>query len=230
MRLASAIESLGPWPKKPNTLYASMLQLSIIALNLADTDKARGMEGRKLTVMSLGTLAYAGDESKSARRGASRIAYILAVSVHAALVAYCALSVFFGPIGLTAYRRLDERKAAMEANLEKLATIGASLSAELESLKSDPDRAAREARSLGYLRKGETALILGAREELIRPIETGKTLPYAEPATASDSVLKEISLGIGLAVMALFLAPRRQGEGSRGWLRRRGRRRQSRSG
>jgi hypothetical protein len=97
----------------------------------------------------------------------------------------------------------------MQANLGELERISGSLNAELESLKSDPDRAAREARSLGYLRRGETALILGGRSEKIRPIETGKVLPYAEPQALGDSALKEISLGACLAIMALFFAPRR---------------------
>ena len=96
----------------------------------------------------------------------------------------------------------------MEANLAKLGTIREGLNAEIESLKSDPDRAAQEARSLGYLRKGETALILGDRTERPRTIETGKVLPYAQSAAIGDLALKEIALGAALAMMALLLAPR----------------------
>ncbi len=99
----------------------------------------------------------------------------------------------------------------MEANLEALGTLREGLNAEIESLKSDPDRAALEARSLGYLRKGETALILGERTESPKAIEAGKVLPYAQPAAIGDLALKEIALGAGLAVMALLLAPRASG-------------------
>jgi hypothetical protein len=121
---------------------------------------------------------------------------------------YCLLSVFVGPVGLAAYRRLEARKAAMASNLVELGTIRGRLNDELESLKSDPDRAAREARGLGYLRKGETAVILGERVERVTPIDAGKVLSYAEPAAADDLVLKEIALGAALAAMALLCAPR----------------------
>jgi hypothetical protein len=96
----------------------------------------------------------------------------------------------------------------MEANLAELERIRESLSAEVDSLKSDPDRAAREARSLGYLREGETALILGEKSERIRPIDAGSVLPYAEPASLDDSILKEISLGASLALLAFLCSPR----------------------
>lgn len=96
----------------------------------------------------------------------------------------------------------------MEANLGELGTIRESLNTELESLKSDPDRAAREARSLGYLRKGETALVLGERVERPLKIDSGSVLPYAQPPALSDLAMKEISFGFGLAILALFLAPK----------------------
>jgi hypothetical protein len=96
----------------------------------------------------------------------------------------------------------------MEANLAHLEAVRGSLSAELDSLKSDPDRAAREARSLGYLRDGETTLIFGAKEAKSRQIEAGTVLPYAEPAALDDSILKEIALGASLAMLAFLCAPR----------------------
>ena len=95
----------------------------------------------------------------------------------------------------------------METNLGQLGILRISLNAELESLKNDPDRAAREARSLGYLRKGETALLLGEKADRVRPINTGRVLPYTEPASLGDLALKEISFGACLAVMAVLLAP-----------------------
>jgi cell division protein FtsB len=159
--------------------------------------------------MSLGTFDSSRSGASSERRGASRAAYGLALALCAGLASYCALSMLVGPAGLAAYHRLEGRKAAMEANLGELKAIGERLSAELESLKSDPDRAAREARSLGYLRKGEKALLLGERQDRARPIDVGSVLPDAVPAVLGDAALKEMSLGAGLAVLALLLAPRR---------------------
>jgi hypothetical protein len=118
------------------------------------------------------------------------------------------LSAIAGPAGLLAYSRLEARKSAMEANLAQLEDVRGRLSAELDSLKSDPDRAAREARSLGYLRDGETTLILGEKTEKTRKIEAGSVLPYAEPAALGDSILKDIALGASLAMLAFLCAPR----------------------
>ncbi len=162
------------------------------------------MVGRKSLMMSLPYAKGASTASSPRRRGAAR----LAISLYAGFFVYCALSFAIGPAGIAAYRRLEERKAAMETNLAELGTIRQGLNAELDSLKNDPDRAAREARSLGYLRKGETAIVLGEKVETVRPIDAGKVLPYADPVASDDAVLKEISIGVFLAVLALLLAPR----------------------
>jgi cell division protein FtsB len=130
------------------------------------------------------------------------------ISLYAGFSVYCLLSLLLGPAGISTYRRLEARKAAMEANLAELGTIRQSLDTELESLKSDPDRIALEARSLGYLRKDETAIILGEKTEKIRPIVTGKVLLYIEPAALNDLEIKEISFGVFLAVLAILSSPR----------------------
>jgi cell division protein FtsB len=158
--------------------------------------------------MSLLTLTGASEPSTAGRSGARRAGYRLALSCYAGLALYSSLSLFFGPAGFSAYRRLEERKAAMQARLGELEAIREGLDGELESLKSDPDRAALEARSLGYLRKGETAVVLGEKIDRQKPVETGKVLLFAEQPALGDVQLKEISLGACLAMMALLLAPR----------------------
>ena len=157
--------------------------------------------------MSLETMARARNDSLMARRGGSRAFKALALSLYAGFFLYCCLSFLLGPAGLGAYRRLQERKAAMEANLGQLSLIGERLNSELQALKTDPDRAAREARSLGYLRKGETAIILGEKTERISAPDMGRVLPFADPPALGDLALKEISLGASLALLALLLAP-----------------------
>jgi len=159
--------------------------------------------------MSLETMARARNSSRSERRSGLHAAPALALSLYAGFFLYCALSVLFGPAGLTAYRRLEERKSAMEANLAELGSIRQRLNTELESLKTDSDRAAREARSLGYLRKNETELVLGERSERVKPVDMGRILPFAEPIALGDLALKEIALGAALAVLALLFAPPR---------------------
>jgi cell division protein FtsB len=149
-----------------------------------------------------------GTWARGRKLSTSRLGYYTALSLYAGMAIYCVLSVLVGPAGLSAYRRLEARKAAMEANLAELERIRGRLGAELDSLKTNPDRAALEARSLGYLREGETVLILGDKAERLSPIDAGAILPYAETATLDDRVLKEISLGATLALMALLCAPR----------------------
>jgi cell division protein FtsB len=134
----------------------------------------------------------------------------IALSLYVAFALYCVLSIFFGQDGLIAYRKLEDRKAAMTANLLLLAAKRESLNTDLESLKSDPDRAALEARSLGYLRKGETEVILANRVEVVKSIDPGYVLPYAESAGMPDMALKEIAFGAFLAVLAFFCAPRKR--------------------
>jgi cell division protein FtsB len=158
--------------------------------------------------MSLGTLAFSRNGTAAGRRRNPRLGYRLALSIYVGLAVYCALSLLLGPAGIAAYRRLEARKGAMEANLAQLGSLRSSLNAELESLKSDPDRAAREARSLGYLRRGETILLLGDRKDDPKPPDTGKVLPYAQPAALSDDSAKWIALGVALAVLAILMAPR----------------------
>jgi hypothetical protein len=99
----------------------------------------------------------------------------------------------------------------MLANLAELESLHADLGAELESLKTNPDRAAREARSLGYLRKGETEILLGEKMEQVEHISTGKVLPYAEISFIGDPALKRLALGACLAVLAFLLASHGQG-------------------
>lgn len=152
-------------------------------------------------------MARARTDSQSARRGGSRAINALALSLYAGFFLYCSLSFLLGPAGLGAYRRLEQRKAAMEANLGELGLIRERLNSELQSLKNDPDRAAREARSLGYLRKGETAIILGEKSERVRALDMGRALPFTPPPALGDLALKEISLGASLAILALLLSP-----------------------
>lgn len=161
--------------------------------------------------------AHSRRRDRRAPRRAAGLERFLFLPAAAGLFAYCAMSAFLGPAGLTAYRAAELRKAAMEDNLGKLASINERLSGELESLMSDPDRAAAEARSLGYLRKGETAVLLGKGKAEASGIEIGEVLPFADPPALGDETIKAISLGAAMAVLALLLAPGALGRRARGY-------------
>lgn len=133
----------------------------------------------------------------------------------AGFLAYCALSVLLGPAGMTAYAALEKRKASMEANLEALAEVNGRLSGELAALISDPDRTAADARSLGYLGKGETAVVMGGAKAEPSRIEIGDVLPFVDPPALEDSSIKAISLGVCIAVLAALLTPSLHAAGPR---------------
>jgi cell division protein FtsB len=149
-----------------------------------------------------------GPSRARAKGGTEAMAKRAALAAWAALAAYCALSVVAGPAGLIAYRALESSNSRMAANLEELRADNGGLRIELESLRSDADRAAREARSLGYLRQGEAAVVIAGRNSEPKELEVGEVLAYAPPETWPDSALKEIAFGVFLAALA-FRPPRR---------------------
>jgi len=61
----------------------------------------------------------------------------------------------WGGGGLADYRRVAAGRAELAANIEELKRINSGLRREVESLGSDPERVALEARRLGYFREGE---------------------------------------------------------------------------
>lgn len=76
------------------------------------------------------------------------------------IICYCVVSFFAGQAGLLAYRDLSLRIAEMEENVVSLKNENARLAELRLSHASDPDRIAREAREIGYLRPGEKILVL----------------------------------------------------------------------
>lgn len=133
--------------------------------------------------------------------------------LYVGLAVYCILSALIGPAGLLAYEKLGERRAAMSENLAALATRNERLRAELDALRSDPDRVAREARGLGYLGRDEYEFVLvGRSRERIESVEPGDFLPYKAPETVSDRFIKELALVGGLGAFLLGLL--RPGKGS----------------
>jgi cell division protein FtsB len=134
----------------------------------------------------------------------------------AALTVYCLLSALAGPAGVFAYRQLQERRAAMAENLAKLSLINAGLRSQLDSLKSDADRAALEARALGYIRPGETEIVLPGRKPGPAPLGVGTIVPMLPPVGLSDSAIKAAAALVGLALFALGLPIRRRAAYGRG--------------
>lgn len=126
-------------------------------------------------------------------------------AAYAAVASYVLLSLVLGPAGFLVCRALETRRIAMEESLDAIMELNGSLRANLEAVARDPDRAALDARSLGYLRPGEVELVLpmptgtGGRDR-----GPGKLLAASEPRSFSDLELKGLAAALGLLCF-LFL-------------------------
>ena len=157
----------------------------------------------------------------SRRPGAGRrmpptLAEALANSLCACIIAYCVLSFVAGQAGFLAYREVKADIARMELQLESFSLENAALIDIRESLATDRDRIAREARSIGYIRGNEkiiqltnidTSLAYSGMERL-EPIRSGRS------SGLPDGIIKLLSVITGAAVLlaSLFMgsSPRRK--------------------
>jgi len=95
----------------------------------------------------------------------------------------------------------------MEKNIQALAGIHTGLSEDFTALNEHWSAAALEARSLGFLAEGETAVRLSMGSSTVearaKPTSPGSIVYYEAPAAMSDAAVKELS---GLAALAWMLA------------------------
>jgi len=122
------------------------------------------------------------------------------------LAVYSLLSVAFGPGGLVAAQSISSTIDAMRSNIASLGELNAELSADIASLQSDPDRIQLEARSLGWLAKGETEIVIsGYPAKTDRRLSAGKVLPLSKPVGLPDSAIKAASLSSAFLGLILGL-------------------------
>jgi cell division protein FtsB len=136
----------------------------------------------------------------------------LLATVYVAIAAYSILAILAGPGGLIAESLLADRSAQMSANLESLRVTNRSLGSDLEALRSDPDRARREARDLGYVAADEIEVVLPGREKTTQNGESpGSILAFVAPTVLSDMEVKVLALSIAALFLAASLAFRLRG-------------------
>jgi len=104
----------------------------------------------------------------------------------------------------------------MEARLDELVAEHERLKGEIAALMSDPERAAAEARSLGYLKKGEIAVSGVTTIWRSAGISIGEIRSYTDPPALDDTSAKAIAIGFALALFAALLIPAPQKERLRG--------------
>jgi cell division protein FtsB len=120
-------------------------------------------------------------------------------SIWIAFGSYSLLAISTGPGGLFAWQAMCRSIDAMRTNMETLKERNLELSSDFASLRSDPDRAQREARALGYLPEGEYEVVLSRSGETVKnAVGPGEALAFERPDSAPDSLIKSIALGVGL--------------------------------
>jgi cell division protein FtsB len=136
----------------------------------------------------------------------------------ATIIAYCVLSFIAGQAGFLAYREVKADIIRMELQLEAFSLENAALLDIKESLSTDRDRIAREARSLGYIQPDEKIIQLSnidtslsaANIERLEPIRSGKS------SGLPDGVIKLLSIITGIAILLASLvmgySPRKKPE------------------
>jgi len=136
----------------------------------------------------------------------------LLAAVYVAIATYSLISIVAGPGGLIAESRLAGHSARMRANLESLKAINRGLGSELEALRSDPDRARREARDLGYIGFDEIEVVIPGRGPAMEGAETpGGVLVFEAPTVIADGEIKALALLCAAVFFGAGLALRKSG-------------------
>jgi hypothetical protein len=112
-------------------------------------------------------------------------------------VAYCIMSLLWGPRGLAATAYARASTLAMAENLASLEELNAAYSQRWQALRADPDSIALEGRSLGYLAQDEVALRLSLKPSPAVPSGPGERIVYLPRASMSDLDAKILALSFG---------------------------------
>jgi len=121
------------------------------------------------------------------------------------IILYILLTINFGAMGLSPYRRLMSDRDKEKANLEKLETIHQ----ELESLKNallyDEDTQGVYARELGFAPGNEKFIrIVGLEDPYKRRNLPGEVITASSPEYIPDSHLRGIALAAAVLILVLL--------------------------
>jgi cell division protein FtsB len=122
------------------------------------------------------------------------------------------LSLFlWGNGGLSDYRKVEAGRAQLAANIEELKRINSGLRREVESLGSDPERVALEARRLGYFREDQHVVRFRGRTPPPGSYTLGALVRVRAPRERRDWPLKLAGILLPLAAYAVLAITRKQG-------------------
>ena len=139
------------------------------------------------------------------------------------IVVFMAASVlifFFGDSGLYAYRTLENYKENLSANVENLQLRNQDLTADLISLKDNPDRTLVMARGIGLYRQGDEVVKLEGLPPRGQFQAIGDFLKMRKESETRSAIFKAAALGVSLLLLAYALfssrASRRRLHGGQG--------------
>jgi len=110
----------------------------------------------------------------------------------------------WGNGGLADYRQVEAGRARLAVNIEELKRINEGLRREVESLGSDPQRVALEARRLGYYREGERVVRFQEADPQARSWTLGALVRVRLPRERRDWIWKLVGLVLPLPAYALW--------------------------
>lgn len=142
-----------------------------------------------------------------AGRGLAALGDALSNALCACIISYCVVSFFAGQAGILAYRDLKSSITEMGERIEALSAENRSLQDARNSLATDSDRIAREARDIGYIRPGEKIVVLSssapktssAQAHDIEPLQAGFSTGLP------DRMIKILAAMTGITVLFVSL-------------------------
>lgn len=132
---------------------------------------------------------------------------ILVFAIASSLIFFC------GDSGVLAYRSLDAYRRSLAANVASLQERNKALSAELASLRDNPERSIVLARELGLYRPGDTAVKLVGVPRRSTMYAVGDLQRMRKPADTRSAIFKGTAVGLVVLLLAFAVIAAR---GSRG--------------
>jgi len=115
----------------------------------------------------------------------------------------------WGNGGLADYQKVEAGRGQLAANIEELKRINSGLRREVESLGSDPERVALEARRLGYFRQGQRVVRFQGEAPRRSSYILGALVRVQVPRERRDWIWKLMGAALPLAAYAAWALRRK---------------------
>ncbi len=135
------------------------------------------------------------------------------ISAYVGLTVYLILIFFFGSTGRFAYAELESYQSVLKQNLARLERLGTSLDYSIESLRSDRDSVAKEARTLLLLGPREGVIHVSGYNPRVQSVSPGGLLARKEEKEyRPEPFLRGLSACIAVGMFIFLGFSRRRGK------------------